>query len=152
MSEDKKRFRDTKIGGWLKDKAPDVLELVSDVTPDGGVLDAVASLIRGEEGLDPATKLEFERMYLQERQSLEENVTRRWEADTKTSYWLPNNVRPLAVACLLGAIILFAGLDSIETLAWQTPEMWTDLITTLGLAVFGAYFGGRTFEKVKKAN
>lgn len=149
---DKKKFKDTKVGGWLSEKAPDILETVSDLTPDGGVLDAVAGLIRGKEDMPAELKMEFERMYIEERLALEEGVTRRWEADTKTSYWLPNNIRPLSVAVLLGAIVVFAGADSIESLGWNTPTHWLDLLTTLGMVVFGAYFGGRSWEKVKKSN
>ena len=152
MSEDKKKFRDTKVGGWLAGNAPEILETIGDNVPDGGILDAVAGIIRGKENMDPATKLEFERMYIEERVTLEEGVTRRWEADTKTSYWLPNNIRPLSVASLLIAIIVFAAMDSIEALGWNTPEHWLSLLTTIGMTVFGAYFGGRSWEKVKKSN
>ena len=67
MNDDNKKFKDTKVGKWLSEKAPDILETVSDVTPDGGILDAVAGIIRGKEDMDPATKLEFERMYIAER-------------------------------------------------------------------------------------
>jgi hypothetical protein len=149
---DRKKFRDTKVGSWLNDNAPDILETVSELTPDGGVLDAVAGLIRGKEDMPAELKMEFERMYIEERITLEEGVTRRWEADTRTDYWLPNNIRPVAVAVLLGAIVLFAGLDSIESVGWETPEHWLSLLTTIGMTVFGAYFGGRSWEKIKKAN
>lgn len=149
---DRKKFRDTKVGQWLGDKAPDILSTVSDLTPDGGVLDAVAGLIRGKEDMPADVKMEFERMYIEERITLEEGVTRRWEADTKTSYWLPNNIRPVSVAVLLACIVLFAGLDSIEAIQWETPEHWLNLLTTIGMTVFGAYFGGRSWEKIKKAN
>lgn len=152
MNDDKKKFKDTKVGKWLSEKAPDILETVSDVTPDGGILDAVAGIIRGKEDMDPATKLEFERMYIAERISLEEGVTRRWEADTNTRYWLPNNIRPLSVASLLVAIIVFSALDSMGAVNWETPEHWLNLLTTIGMTVFGAYFGGRSWEKVKKSN
>ena len=154
MSEekDRKKFKDTKVGSWLSEKAPDILETVSDFTPDGGVLDAVAGLIRGKEDMPAELKMEFEKMYIEERLALEEGVTRRWEADTQTRYWLPNNIRPLTVAVLLGAIVLFAAADSIEALKWTTPNHWTDLLTTIGMTVFGAYFGGRSWEKIKKSN
>jgi hypothetical protein len=152
MSEEKKKFGDTKVGSWLKSNAPDILKTVSDLTPDGGVLDAVAGLIRGKEDMPAELKMEFERMYINERLALEEGVTRRWEADTQTRYWLPNNIRPLSVAVMLGAVVLFAGLDSIEGMGWETPEHWLSLLTTLGMTIFGAYFGGRSWEKVKKSN
>jgi hypothetical protein len=67
MSEEKKKFGDTKVGSWLKSNAPDILKTVSDLTPDGGVLDAVAGLIRGKEDMPAELKMEFERMYINER-------------------------------------------------------------------------------------
>ena len=73
---DKKKFKDTKVGGWLTNNAPDILETVSDLTPDGGVLDAVAGLIRGKEDMPAELKMEFERMYIEERLALEEGVPR----------------------------------------------------------------------------
>ena len=150
--KEKKKFRDTKVGQWLKEKAPDLLEIAGDITPVGGnVLDSVAAVIRGKEDMDPAIKLEFEKMYLEERMAMEDAVTRRWEADTKTSYWLPNNIRPLTAAALVLAIVVFAGVDAAAT-GFNMPGTWTDLLTSVSMIVLTAYFGGRSFEKIKKAN
>ncbi len=154
MSETKnrKKFGDTKVGQWLKSRAPEILDIAGDVVPVGGnVLDAVANAIRGKEDMSPSDKLEFEKLYLQERMAMEEGVTRRWEADTKTSYWLPNNIRPLTAAALVMAIVGFAGLDA-ATVGFEMPEKWTDLLTSVSMIVLTAYFGGRSVEKIRKAN
>jgi len=41
----KKRFKETKIGGWLKDKAPEILNAAGDLLPDAGLLGMVGKMI-----------------------------------------------------------------------------------------------------------
>jgi len=41
----KKRFKETKIGGWLKDKAPEILNATGDLLPDAGLLGMVGKMI-----------------------------------------------------------------------------------------------------------
>lgn len=41
----KKRFKETKIGGWLKDKAPEILNAAGDLLPDAGLLGIVGKMI-----------------------------------------------------------------------------------------------------------
>ncbi len=52
MSDNKKRIKDTNLGGWLKDKAPGVLSLVGDLLPDKGGLGIVKNLLDKENGVD----------------------------------------------------------------------------------------------------
>ncbi len=60
-----KKLKESKVGAWLKDKAPKVLEIVSDLT---GIeaLDRVSDLIKGE-SMSLQDKLEFERLLSEER-------------------------------------------------------------------------------------
>lgn len=60
-----KKLKESKVGAWLKDKAPKVLEIVSDLT---GIeaLDRVGDLIKGE-SMSLQDKLEFERLLSEER-------------------------------------------------------------------------------------
>ena len=41
----KKKFKDTKVGKWLIDKAPEILDVVGDFVPDAGLLGAVGKMI-----------------------------------------------------------------------------------------------------------
>ncbi len=59
---DKKKFKDTKLGGWLSDNAPKVLDVVGDLLPDQGALGVVKNLIQSDPDLEPSQKAEFERM------------------------------------------------------------------------------------------
>ena len=47
------KIKDTKLGGWLKVKAPGILSLVGDLLPDKGGLGIVKNLLDKEEGVDP---------------------------------------------------------------------------------------------------
>jgi len=52
MSE-KKKFKDTKLGKWLSEKAPKVLDAVGDLLPDQGALGIVKNLIDTDPDLSP---------------------------------------------------------------------------------------------------
>ena len=52
MSE-KKKFKDTKLGKWLSEKAPKVLDVVGDLLPDQGALGIVKNLIDTDPDLTP---------------------------------------------------------------------------------------------------
>ena len=45
MSNDKKKFKDTKLGGLLKNLAPKILDVAGDLLPDAGVLSMVGKMI-----------------------------------------------------------------------------------------------------------
>jgi hypothetical protein len=53
---EKKKFRDTKVGQFLKTKAPKILDKVGDLLPDAGVLGIVKNLIDSSTELNPADK------------------------------------------------------------------------------------------------
>ena len=52
----KKKFKDTKIGIFLKEKAPDLLDKVGDFLPDKGVLGIVKNIIDKDDKLSPEDK------------------------------------------------------------------------------------------------
>lgn len=57
-----KPIKDTKLGQWLKEKAPGVLDKVSDLLPDSGVLGVVKNLLNLEPNLTPEERAEFHRL------------------------------------------------------------------------------------------
>ena len=113
MKKDKKKFKETKVGGWLRQHAPSVLEGVSSLTPDAGLLKVVAQAVRGGDASEEA-KLEFERLLVEAEADAQLQVTRRWEADARNSYWLPNNIRPITLSVLLVAVLGFITADGIK--------------------------------------
>jgi hypothetical protein len=62
MEKNKKKFKDTKLGQWLKTNAPKVLDVAGELLPDKGVLGVVKNLIKNDPDLDPSQKAEFARM------------------------------------------------------------------------------------------
>ena len=50
----KKKIKDTGLGKWLREKAPNVLNTVGDLLPDQGALGVVKNLLDKEPGVDPA--------------------------------------------------------------------------------------------------
>ena len=93
-------------------------------------------------------KIKFEQMFLQARASAEEQITRRWEADAKAR-WLPANIRPLTLAFLVVSTVLLIFIEG-GAIDFQVKDNWIDLLQLVLITVIGAYFGGRSVEKIKK--
>ena len=144
MSE-KKKIKDTKLGSWLRDKAPDVLSVVGDLLPDSGGLGVVKNLI-GKTSVDPAeaeakinAEIEFQK-----------NVTERWKADMNSDVKLTKLIRPYTLIALMVMFIGFAVVDSIPSLEFEVKDIYVSLLQTLTMTAFGAYFAGRSLEKIKR--
>lgn len=54
--EEKKKFRDTRVGKFLTTKAPKVLDVVGDLLPNSGVLGVAKNLINLSEDLSQEEK------------------------------------------------------------------------------------------------
>ena len=55
-TDNSKKFKDTKVGKFFKDKAPHLLDLVGDILPDSGGLGVVKNILQKDETIDPVTK------------------------------------------------------------------------------------------------
>jgi len=80
---------------------------------------------------------------------MEKNITSRWEADLKSDSWLSKNVRPLVMIFLIVCTMLLIFIDA-GALNFDVKATWVDLLQLVLITVIGAYFGGRSLEKVKK--
>jgi len=80
---------------------------------------------------------------------MEKNITSRWEADLKSDSWLSKNVRPMVLIFLIVCTMLLIFIDA-GALEFEVKSSWVDLLQLVLITVIGAYFGGRSFEKVKK--
>ena len=80
---------------------------------------------------------------------MEKNITSRWEADLKSDSWLSKNVRPMTLIFLIVCTMLLIFIDACA-LKFEVKSSWVDLLQLVLITVIGAYFGGRSFEKVKK--
>lgn len=80
---------------------------------------------------------------------LEKNITERWEADMQSDSWLAKNVRPAMLVFLVVSTITLMFVDA-GYISFVVEQKWTDLLQIVLITVIGAYFGGRSLEKIKK--
>ena len=93
-------------------------------------------------------KLKIKEMITSHEAKIQEQVTRRWEADMKGN-WLSKSVRPLSLIFLLLVLTIFTLID-FGFVELSIKDSWIDLWQMLAITAFGAYFGGRSYEKIKK--
>ncbi len=143
---DKKKIKDTKLGGWLKSKAPQVLEVVGDLLPDSGGLGLVKNLI----DKDPKVDSGEAQVQIDAEVQFQNNVTERWKADMGSDVKLAKMIRPVTLICLMAMFMITMFIDSMDNVAFNVKDSYVDLLQVLMLTAFGAYFAGRTIEKSKK--
>ena len=80
---------------------------------------------------------------------MEKNITSRWEADLKSDSWLSKNVRPMVLIFLIVCTMLLIFIDA-GAIKFNVKDSYIDLLQMVLITVIGAYFGGRSLEKVKK--
>lgn len=115
-----------------------MFQTVADTIPSTGFLGVLKQLIVKDDTLaqkDKDIALEMLKYDMSEMEA----VTRRWESDNLSDSWLSKNVRPMTLVffTLVYAIGFFL-------------EYNLDIINQLMLLLYGAYFGGRSFEKINK--
>lgn len=140
------KIKDTKLGAWLKEKAPGILDTVGDLLPDKGGLGVVKNLLDREPDIDPAeakAKVDAEIAF-------QNNVTERWKADMGGDVKLAKTIRPVMLIVLISVFVGLVIFDSLDNQPFNVKESYVSLLEILMLTVFGAYFAGRTVEKTKK--
>jgi hypothetical protein len=140
MGETRDESREMNILGKIFSSG--ATELVKGI---GGVLDGL--ITSKDEKLEAERKIaELISRYEIE---MESNITARWEADTKTDSWLAKNVRPLVLIFLIVCTMLLIFIDA-GVITFEVKASWVDLLQLVLITVIGAYFGGRSLEKIKK--
>ena len=117
-------------------------ELVKGV---GGVIDNLHT--SKEEKLEAERKIK--ELMANYQVEMEKNITSRWHADLKSDSWLSKNVRPLVMIFLIVCTMLLIFIDA-GAINFEVKSSWVDLLQLVLITVIGAYFGGRSLEKVKK--
>ena len=95
-------------------------------------------------------KLSAAKLEAEAEAKMEEEISKRWQADMQSDEPLAKKVRPLSLVYLLLFMSIIIMADSIEPISFDVKEAYVDLIQVLLLTVFAAYFGGRTIEKLKR--
>jgi len=147
--KNKKKFTETKVGKFLTQKVPSIVGLVGDVIPDAGLLGIVKGLIEKEPDIvlppkDKETALELLKMDQIEMQE----VSKRWDSDMKSDSWLSKNTRPMTLIFLTFSTVLIILLDSLN-IEFGVGVEWIELLKSLLITTYVAYFGSRGVEKFK---
>jgi hypothetical protein len=74
-----------------------------------------------------------------------QNVTDRWSADMASDSWLSKNIRPMSLIAIFIGYFLFAMMSAFN---YNARESYVSLLGQWGMLIMGAYFGGRTIEKL----
>ena len=111
-------------------------------------VDAVAKAIAG----DPQAaqkiaemELEFAKLAADAMKNENNNITERWNADMASDSWLSKNIRPMSLIAIFVGYFLFAMMSAF---GYNANESYVTLLGNWGQLIMGAYFAGRTVEKL----
>ena len=117
----------------------------------GKVLPAATNLIdelhtSGEE--KAAAKQKLEELLVAAEADAQKEVTERWNADMKSGNWLAANIRPITLIFLTSVFAILSVTDG-NFGEFSIGDAYKPIYQTLLLTVYGAYFAGRSIEKIK---
>lgn len=113
------------------------------------VANALDRFIRTKEDRDAFEK-EMTEIFVRAEAEMQKNVSDRWKYDMESDSWLSKNVRPLVLVFLIFTTILLIFIEG-GNIDFFIKEEWIGLLQMILLTVIGAYFGGRSIEKVNKS-
>ena len=126
------------IGNIFSAAGGDLIKSVGSVVDDLVTTD--------EERLEAKNKIET--MFREYEAQMQKEVTARWLSDNQGS-WLTKNIRPLVLIFLCVSTVLLIFIDA-GVITFEVKASWVDLLQLVLITVIGAYFVGRSFEKIKK--
>ena len=144
------KIKDTKVGKWLKEKAPKVLNIVGDLLPDQGYLGVVKNLISSDPDVTPEQEAEFEQMAFEleaaDRASARNREIEIAKATGKTDWMM----------ILTGVVGLFSFMFTIYAVVYienvRENELFIHLMGMIEGVVIGnifAYYYGASVKKEK---
>jgi hypothetical protein len=143
--KDRKKFKETKVGVFIKDKAPEILDTVGDLLPDAGVLGIVKNLVQMSDKFTPEEKeivnLDLNQMYeseVKDRDSARGREIEMSKLGSSDFMFTLTGLIGLAVFCFIVYAIAFLQIPD------SNKEIWIHLIGIsegVVLSIFGYYFG-----------
>jgi len=114
----------------------------------GGKVSDILEAISGSKEL---TAVEKEMLVKELEQDVIEmqEITKRWSSDMNSDSWLSKNIRPLSLAFLTLTLFIYVILDS-SLEGFKIDSEWISLLGNLLMLVYGAYYGSRGLEKIRK--
>tara|TARA_R110002050_G_scaffold26276_1_gene69442 strand:- start:2102 stop:2497 length:396 start_codon:yes stop_codon:yes gene_type:complete len=94
-------------------------------------------------------KNQIESKILEYESNMQKEISERWKSDMESDSNLAKNVRPLIVIFLSIVFVIISFFDgNIGT--FKIDDAYKPIYQTLLITVYGAYFGGRSLEKIKR--
>ena len=141
----RKKFKDTKVGKFLSEKAPKILQAVGDILPEKGALGIVKNLINLSDDLSPEDKqmlseeiLKLEELEIKDRDSARNREIEIAKIHKYDFLFYLTGIIGLAAFCFMIYAIVYL------TIPAENKEVWIHLIgITEGIviSIFGYYFG-----------
>jgi hypothetical protein len=153
-----KPFKDTKLGSWLKNKAPKVLDTIGDILPDKGVLGIVKNLIDSEPDMSPEDRVEFQNLLLDhEREMYVLEVQDRHSARQRESEFVKvtghSDYMVWFLSCSLmiafGFIVWHLIRDSVPNENRELVTNIVGIIEGLLISIYSYYFGSSMGSRLK---
>lgn len=113
----------------------------------GGVLDEL--ITSKDEKL--AAELKIKELIARHEVEMETEITSRWASDMNSDSWLSKNVRPMVLIFLVVSTVILVFID-VGVIEFIVEDKWVDLLQLVLITVIGAYFGGRSMEKVNNTS
>ena len=136
----------TAVGNFLRSiNFKDVAGVVGNIAT-GNIAGAI-EVITNDDTMSPeerAFALKVMELDIQEMKG----VSNRWKSDMTSDSWLSKNVRPLTLVFLTVTTMILIYLDFYDK-DLNVPNEWIELLKSLLLGVYIAYFGSRGIEKYK---
>jgi len=143
----KKKFSETKLGKFLQKIGSTIVDKAGDVLPDSGFYGILKNLISNDKQLNPQDKETALKLLQMDVVEMQE-VSKRWESDMKSDSWLSKNTRPMTLIFLTISTVFIIILDSLN-IDFGVNIEWIDLLKSLLITTYVAYFGSRGVEKFK---
>ena len=148
MSKPKKKFTESTVGKLLLGAAgivnPTLGNVLKGVTSPK---EAIAEI--GKAKIPTQDKIRLQQMLFEQQSKEMQEISTRWVADSKSDSWLSRNVRPMVLIFLVVSSVLMVFIDA-GWIDFEISQSNQALLTTSLSISLGAYFGGRSFEKIKK--
>jgi len=144
MEDNKKPFNKTKLGKFLKETAPSILDVVGNVLPDRGILGIIKNLIDKDDKMTPDDKSEAHKQLVElyELEVMDRDSARDREVNLRKygTDWMFN-------ATGIVGLVAFAFLV-YTVVTTQVPESNKEIfihmigiVEGVALSIFGYYFG-----------
>jgi len=143
----KKKFSETKLGQFLKKVGSSLVNNAEHILPDNGFYGVIKNLITVDKQLTPEDKIKALKLLEMDMVEMQE-VSKRWESDMKSDSWLSKNTRPMTLIFLTISTVFIIILDSLN-IDFGVNVEWIDLLKSLLITTYVAYFGSRGVEKFK---